>query len=289
VSVRVRVALEISKAQSSSVRPAPHLVLIVVSRPERPVDLPASLDRLEQLHPLATHHQPDGVLSVKVGMRGPFAKHPVRRAAAGGAAEETLEQGARREGRLRPRLRLPPDRVRGGGFLAIRHQCFSVAPGAYSACHSSRVAETAGARMTVGREISPECSTDERREWQNGAAAVAISSRPPPGSLGSRMIRSIICERQLAGCGCFLPYLLVGATGRSLGTAGARPLSTVSVHRAIAVDRKPRAVRFVSGSLVPQYGTASTIQRGAVRAKRTCLFFLPPRPFHIPKILVDFF
>jgi hypothetical protein len=31
--------------KSSSVRPAPHLVLIVVSRPNRPIDLPASLDR----------------------------------------------------------------------------------------------------------------------------------------------------------------------------------------------------------------------------------------------------
>src|SRR5262249_13363266 len=73
-----------------------------------------------------------------------------------------------------------------------------------------------------------------------------------------------VCERQLAGCGCFLPHLLVGATGRSLGSASARPFSPVSVHHAIAVDRKPRAVRSVSGSLVPQYGTASTIQRGAV-------------------------
>jgi hypothetical protein len=45
--------------------------------------------------------------------------------------------------------------------------------------------------MTVGREISPECSTDERREWQNGAAALAISSRRPTGWLGSRMIRSM--------------------------------------------------------------------------------------------------
>src|SRR5215467_8334012 len=73
-----------------------------------------------------------------------------------------------------------------------------------------------------------------------------------------------VCERQLAGCGCFLPHLLVGAAGRSLGTASARPHSTVSVHRAIAVDRKPRAVRSVSGSLVPQYGAASTIQLSAV-------------------------
>jgi hypothetical protein len=45
--------------------------------------------------------------------------------------------------------------------------------------------------MTVGREISPECSTDERREWQKGAAALAISSRRPTGWLGSRMIRNM--------------------------------------------------------------------------------------------------
>src|SRR5215469_9877442 len=74
-----------------------------------------------------------------------------------------------------------------------------------------------------------------------------------------------VCERQLAGCGCFLSHLLVGTAGRSLGATSARPFSPVSVHRAIAVDRKPRSVRSVSGSLVPQYGTASTIQRGMVR------------------------
>jgi hypothetical protein len=45
--------------------------------------------------------------------------------------------------------------------------------------------------MTVGRAISPECSTDERREWQKGAAALAISSRRPTGWVGSRMIRSM--------------------------------------------------------------------------------------------------
>jgi hypothetical protein len=45
--------------------------------------------------------------------------------------------------------------------------------------------------MTVGRAISPECSTDERREWQNGAAALAISPRRPTDWLGSRMIRSM--------------------------------------------------------------------------------------------------
>src|SRR5262249_1828379 len=97
-----------------------------------------------------------------------------------------------------------------------------------------------------------------------------------------------ICERQLAGCGCFLPHLLVGAAGRSLGSASARPLSPVCVHPAIAVDRKPRASRSVSGSLVPQYGTASTIQRGVVDLvdrevvlKKNLLVFCPPRPFSI--------
>src|SRR5262245_41333879 len=189
VSVCVGVAFEISKAKSPSIRQAPHLVLIVVSRPDRPIELSASLDRLEELYPLATDHQPDRVLSVQISMGGPFAEHPVRLAAAAGAAEENLEHRARQQGRLRPRLRLPSDRVRSGG--GIRHQCWSLAPGAYSACHSSRVAETAGARMTVGRAISPECSTDDRREWQKGAAALAISSRRLIGWLGSRMIRSM--------------------------------------------------------------------------------------------------
>ena len=92
--------------------------------------------------------------------------------------------------------------------------------------------------MTVGREISPECSTAERREWQNGAAALAISSRRPTGWLGSRMISQHVSERQLAGCGCFLPHLVICTAGRSLGAASARPFSTVSVHRAIA--RRPK-------------------------------------------------
>src|SRR5262249_57568104 len=118
-----------------------------------------SLDRLEELHPLATDHQPDSVLSVKISMGGPFAEHPVRLAAAAGTAEENLEHRARQQGRLRPRLRLPPDRVRSGGCLAIRHQCFSFAPGAYSVCHSSRVAETAGAAITVWRALSPPSPT----------------------------------------------------------------------------------------------------------------------------------
>src|SRR5215510_14325176 len=99
-----------------------------------------------------------------------------------------------------------------------------------------------------------------------------------------------VCERQLAGCGCFLPHLLVGAAGSSLGSASARPFSTVSVHPAIAVDREPRAVRSVSGSLVPQYGTARSAQRSARRGtdfvdqeidyttKREPACFLAPAP-----------
>src|SRR5262245_3705116 len=68
------------------------------------------------------------ILSVKISMGGPFAEHPVRLAAAAGAAEENVEHRARQQRRLRLRLRLPPDRVRGGGCLAIRHQCFSLLP-----------------------------------------------------------------------------------------------------------------------------------------------------------------
>src|SRR5262245_55500568 len=74
-----------------------------------------------------------------------------------------------------------------------------------------------------------------------------------------------VCERQLAGCGCFLPHLLVGAAGRCLGSASTGPFSPVSVHHAIARLIENRAgLASVSGSLVPQYGTASTIQRGVV-------------------------
>src|SRR6476660_4734517 len=43
-----------------------------------------------------------------------------------------------------------------------------------------------------------------------------------------------VCERQLTGCGCFLPHLFICTADRSLGAASARTLSTVSVHRAIA-------------------------------------------------------
>ena len=95
------------------------------------------------------------------------------------------------------------------------------------------------ARMTVGRAISPECSTDERREWQKGAAALARFVTP--ADLLARIAHDPqhVCQRQLAGCGCFLPHLLVCTAGRSLGTASARPFSTVSVHRVVRLS-KPR-------------------------------------------------
>ena len=189
-------------------------------------------------------------------MGGPFAEHPVGLAAAAGAAEENLEYRARQQGRLRPLLRPPPDRVRNGGVIAIRHQCFSVAPGTYSACHSSRVAETAGARMTVGRgshrNAQPTKGANgrrERRPWPYrpaGRAAARIAHDPQH-----------VSERQLAGCGCFLPHLVICTAGRSLGAASARPFSTVSVHLAIArlIENRGLCVS-ASGSLVPQYGTA---------------------------------
>src|SRR5215510_9643567 len=69
-----------------------------------------------------------------------------------------------------------------------------------------------------------------------------------------------VCERQLAGCGCFLPHLLVGAAGRSLGASSGRPFSPVSVQRGM--------VRF------------SLIKRSTIRLKENLLVFLPPRPFH---------
>src|SRR5262245_26625499 len=66
-----------------------------------------------------------------------------------------------------------------------------------------------------------------------------------------------VCQRQLAGCGCFLPHLLIYTAGRSLGPASARSFSTVTAHRAIArAHRKLRTViRSVSDSRILQYST----------------------------------
>src|SRR5262249_27132040 len=96
-----------------------------------------------------------------------------------------------------------------------------------------------------------------------------------------------VCEGQLAGCGCFLPHLLVGTAGRSLGAASARPLSTVSVHRAIAVDRTAgRAFRIRFTCTTTRYSINDSARHGADfrssrgRAKENLLVFLPPRPFH---------
>src|SRR6266516_931072 len=72
-----------------------------------------------------------------------------------------------------------------------------------------------------------------------------------------------VSERQLAGCGCFLPHLVICTAGRSLGAASARPFSTVSVHRAIArlIENRWPCVS-ASGSAVPQHGTARYAPRG---------------------------
>src|SRR5262249_39762687 len=77
-----------------------------------------------------------------------------------------------------------------------------------------------------------------------------------------------VCEWQLAGCGCFLPHLLVRTASRSLRAASARPFSTVSVHRAIAqlIENRGPCISG-SGSLVLQHG----------RATKPC-FFCPPHP-----------
>jgi hypothetical protein len=80
-----------------------------------------------------------------------------------------------------------------------------------------------------------------------------------------------VCQRQLAGCGCFLPHLLVCTAGRSLGAPSARPFSTVSVHRAIArlIENRGPCIS-ASGSLVLQHGHAT----------KPC-FFCPPHPNRI--------
>src|SRR5262245_52053498 len=66
-----------------------------------------------------------------------------------------------------------------------------------------------------------------------------------------------VCERQLAGRGCFLPHLLVGAAGCSLGAASARPFPTVSAHRAIArlIENSRALVQSIPESRILQYGT----------------------------------
>jgi hypothetical protein len=91
--------------------------------------------------------------------------------------------------------------------------------------------------MTVGRAISPECSTDERREWQKEAeGSGGLGHVVTPADRLARIAHDAqhVCERQLAGGGCFLPHLLVCTAGRSFGAASARPFSAVPVHPAIA-------------------------------------------------------
>src|SRR5947207_2643716 len=112
---------------------------------------------------------------------------------------------------------------------------------------------------------------DKMWRWPNGARLrFAYLEFKRSGGLGhivtpaDRLARIAhdpqrVCQRQLAGCGCFLPHLLVCTAGRSLGPASARPFSTVSVHRAIArlIENRGPCVS-ASGSLVLQYGTDAT-------------------------------
>jgi hypothetical protein len=66
-------------------------------------------------------------------------------------------------------------------------------------------------------------------------------------------------ERQLAGCGCFLPHLLVCTAGRSRGAPSARPFSAVCVHRYHADRNRGPYVRHpvhMYHNMV-QYATAS--------------------------------
>ena len=86
--------------------------------------------------------------------------------------------------------------------------------------------------MTVGREISPECSTDERREWQNGGGFGHLVT--PADWLARIHDPQHVCQRQLASCGGFLPHLLVYTARGHLGATSARPFPAVAVHRAIA-------------------------------------------------------
>src|SRR5262249_47062701 len=146
----------------------------------------------------------------------------------------------RRQARWWPSSGPPPLAVLRVGVLAISDHCFSLVPGTYPACHSSRVAETAGARMTVGREISPECSTDERREWQKGAAALAISSRLPTGWFGSRMIRSMYASGSSPVAAASFRTCSFARLAAPLGRPAPGRFPPCPLIVRIAVDRKPR-------------------------------------------------
>jgi hypothetical protein len=73
-----------------------------------------------------------------------------------------------------------------------------------------------------------------------------------------------VCQRQLAGCGCFLPHLLVCTADRSLGAASARTFSTVSVHPAIAplIENRGCDVRYPVHLYHNTVQSASPLTRG---------------------------
>jgi hypothetical protein len=117
--------------------------------------------------------------------------------------------------------------------------------------------------MTVGRAISP-------REWQNGAAALAISSRRLTGWLGSRMIRSMYASGSspvaAASCRTWSFARLAAPLGRP-APGRFPPCSFI----AIRVIEKPRAVRF--GIRFTRTTIRYRGQRGNVSAARLIVPF----------------
>src|SRR5262245_9932546 len=88
-------------------------------------------------------------------------------------------------------------------------------------------------------------------------------------------------QRQLAGCGCFLPHLLIYTAGRSLGASSARPFSTVSVHLAIArlIENRGPCVSIPlyynnTGRIVLQM---RLVRRVRMRCRTQNLAFLPQK------------
>jgi len=92
IGISIRIALEVGKPKSCTVRKPPNLLCIVELGAERRVDLLGSLDRLDQLNPRPAKHDADCILAVARRVLSPLAKHPVRLAATSGATEEDLKR-----------------------------------------------------------------------------------------------------------------------------------------------------------------------------------------------------
>src|SRR5262245_30617122 len=142
--------------------------------------------------------------------------------------------------------------------------------------------------MTVGREISPECSTDDRREWQNGAAALAISSRRPTGWLGSRMIRSMYASGSspVAAASCRTCSLARLAAPLGRPAPGRFPPCPFIVRSRLIENR---GLVYPVACTILRYSINDSARRGTdlvdrevvLKSKREPACFLaPPRPFH---------